>query len=318
VLGTHGRSFYVLDDINPLRELSPQVAASPLHVFQPRPFHRMLTGGHWRITLEENAVFHYYLQHPVDRVVVEILDADGRLIRHLEGSAVDSDDGSPTTAAGMNRVEWDLTYPGATVFDGIITWRATPEVGPLAPPGRYQLRVSAAGRTETRTFVIRMDPRLEGVTVADLREQFQLAQRITDRTSDAHEAVIRIRELRADVNDRLERTTTPAVQSAAQEVLWKTAAVEEALYQVRNRSPQDPLNFPIKLANRLATLRTSVENGQARPTDGHYQVFEELSAELDDQLATLDAVLETELTRLNELLRGEGLEPIEVPGRVAQ
>lgn len=318
VLGTHGRSFYVLDDINPFRELSPQVAESPLHVFQPRPFYRMLTGGHWRITLEENAAFHYSLQRSVDRVVVEILDEDGRLIRHLEGTSPDSDDGSPTTAAGLNRVEWDLTYPGAIVFDGIITWRATPEVGPLAPPGRYQVRVSAAGRTETRSFEIRMDPRLDGVTVADLQEQFQLAQRITERTSDAHEAVIRIRELRQDVNDRLERTRSATVQSAAQDVLWKTAAIEEALYQVRNRSRQDPLNFPIKLANRLATLRTSVENGQARPTDGHYQVFEELSAELDEHLGALAAVIENELTTLNALLGEEGVEPVEVPGRVAQ
>lgn len=308
VLGTHGRGFWVLDDVDPLRELTPVLVQQRVHLFAPRVAHRLVSGGHFRITLEENAVFQYYLRDQVDTVRIEILDAGGQLIRHFEGADPASDDGRPTTAAGLNRFEWDMTYPGATVFEGMIIWRGEPEVGPIAPPGRYQVQLTVAGETRAQPFEIRMDPRLEGVTVDDLREQFTLALRIRDATSAANEAVIRIRDLRRRITERLDRSDDPAVRELAQGFIDEMTAVEEELYQVRNESPQDPLNFPIKLNNRLATLRRIVENGQARPTEGAYRVFNELSVELERHVARLDRAVDTQLPRLNELLRARGLD----------
>jgi photosystem II stability/assembly factor-like uncharacterized protein len=313
VLGTHGRSFWILDDIDPLREYTPTLAQKPLHVFQPREMYRLVSGGHFRITLEERAAFQYYLKDEVDTVTVEILDRSGEVIRTFEGTAPAAESATtPTTAAGLNRVEWDLTYPGATVFEGIIIWRGEPEVGPIAPPGNYQLRVTTAGATAMTPFEIRMDPRLKGVTEADLQEQFELSLNIRDKTSAANEAVIQIRDLRDQIKDRLDRSDDGGLQRTAQGFVEKITAVEEELYQVRNRSGQDPLNFPIKLNNRLATLRRIVENGQARPTDGAYKVFEELSAELEGHLGALNTALTEDLTRVNQRLGELGLVPIRV------
>lgn len=120
--------------------------------------------------------------------------------------------------------------------------------------------------------------------------------------------MIRIRDLRRRITERLDRSDDPAVRELAQGFIDEMTAVEEELYQVRNESPQDPLNFPIKLNNRLATLRRIVENGQARPTEGAYRVFNELSVELERHVARLDRAVDTQLPRLNELLRARGLD----------
>jgi len=117
------------------------------------------------------------------------------------------------------------------------------------------------------------------VTAADLQEQFELATKIVEKTSLANQTVIDIRKMRKDLQEKVKKNTL--TESAVTSMIEKMTAIEEALYQVKNQSAQDPLNFPIKLNNRLASLRRSMENGDARPTDGAYQVFKELSAELD-------------------------------------
>jgi hypothetical protein len=149
---------------------------------------------------------------------------------------------------------------------------------------------------------VRRDPHLVGVSDADLRAQFALAQQINKRVSEANDAVIRIRVARDQLRKRVTSAPANAARSqAAAIVIGKLTRIEEDLYQVRNRSGQDPLNFPIRLNNRLAALQRSVESGDARPTAAAYVVFKELSAELDRQLALLDSVIKTDLPRVNAL-----------------
>jgi hypothetical protein len=193
----------------------------------------------------------------------------------------------------------------------MIIWSGRPTRGPKAPPGRYQARVTTGEHTQTVSFDVEMDPRLKGVTTADLEKQFELAVQIKDKTSAANEAVIQIRKIRAQVNERLEGSADGTLQSSAQSLLDKMAEIEQELYQVKNSSNQDPLNFPIKLNNRLASLRRSVENGDARPTDGAYKVFEELSAELAGHLRNLEGVLASDLPAVNRELERLTLKVVE-------
>ncbi|MFQ5789926.1 MAG: glycosyl hydrolase, partial [Acidobacteriota bacterium] len=316
VLGTHGRGFWILDDIDPLRQMTPEVYEAALTLFKP---HRGVRGV-------ENGVIQYMLKEPAEKVIVEILDETGNVIRTVEGTPEDEKKPRPepsffrpppppppTVHAGLNRFDWDLRYQGATSFEGMIIWSAQPERGPKAPPRRYQVRVTAGGKTETQGFELEMDPRLSGITAADLQEQFELASKIRDKTSAANEAVIQIRDIRKQVDERLEASTNPDLERTAEAFLEKIAAIEGELYQVKNRSNQDPLNFPIKLNNRLASLRRSVETGDARPTDGAYRVFEELSVELEGHLQNLQRALASDLVSLNDELEGLSLKPIEVP-----
>ena len=312
VLGTHGRGFWILDDIQPLRQFRPEIADQAAVLFAPADAIRGLGG----------ASFQYYLQSQLDTITFEILDAQDQVIRTFTGSKPEfkadpnlpwwERDGStkPTTAKGLNTFTWDQTYTGATVFKGMIIWSGRPQRGPKAPPGSYQIRMKAGGEEQTRPFRIVMDPNLKGITEADLQEQFELASQIVQKTSAANEAVIRIREIRGQIDSARARLPAAEYEATIKPFLAKLAAIEEELYQVRNQSGQDPLNFPIKLNNRLASLRRSVETGDARPTDGAYKVFGELSAELDKHLGDLEAALQGGLPGVNAVLTKGGIEPI--------
>jgi hypothetical protein len=328
VIATHGRSMYVLDDIGPIRQYGAQVASAPVHLFAPHDAIRGLSQG----------VIQYALAEPADTVTIEILDAKGQVIRTLMGGHRDStaadDDGDstermpgtpsgcdesrrgrqrgPSGERGLNRFEWDLRYPGAVAFPCMIMWGASPQRGPKAVPGEYRVRLTANGVTQTQPLTVTIDPRLKHVTVQDLAEQFALAVKIRDRVSDANNAVIRIRDVRAQVQDRMEKADDRRITSAGRSLVEKLTEAEEALYQTKNRSGQDPLNFPIKLNNRIAALGNSVERGDARPTAAAYVVFEQLSQELDRQLDALSAVMDHDVDAFNTLLRGRHIEPVRV------
>jgi photosystem II stability/assembly factor-like uncharacterized protein len=318
VIATHGRSFYILEDIDVLRQMTPETAAAPAHLFGPRDAVRSL----------DQAVFYYYLKQPAEKVTIEILDARGEVIRSFTGTKDEEaraqarpaeareegfGQGAPRTrltGAGLTRFVWDMRYRGATVFPGMILWSAGGAQGPVAVPGTYQVRLSVGEYRQTHKFAVKLDPRITDVTVAHLEEQFDLSMRIRDKTSEANDAVILIREIKKQARERVERAADGQIKAAADALTKKLSEVEEDIYQVRNQSNQDPLNFPIKINNRLAALRRSVETGDARPTAAAYEVFKELSSELDVQTAKLDRVLKTELAALNSMLAGKNLDPI--------
>jgi photosystem II stability/assembly factor-like uncharacterized protein len=313
VLGSHGRGFWILDDIGPLRQITPELAKQKAILYEPSDPIR----GIYDLAVQ------YHLNQPVDSVQIEILDAEGKIVDTFTGTKPEykSDpnqpwwmrggSSTPTTAKGLNTFTWDLRYPGATTFDGMIIWSARPQQGPKGPPGKYQVRLIAGDYTQTYGFELKMDPNMKGITPEDLQEQFEMAVKIRDKTSAANEAVIRIREVRKQLTDRLEKAKNADLDAAAKPFLDKIAAIEQQLYQVKNQSNQDPLNFPIQLNNRLAYLRKSLENGDARPTDGVHQVFEELSKELEGHLRNLRAAMDQDLSKLNGMLTERGMEAVE-------
>ncbi len=315
VAGTHGRSIYVLDDIDPLRQLGDSVAVADAWLFQPHAAIRGL----------DDAAIYYYLKQPADSVSVAILDGGGDVVQRYTSASKDTTADEeedyfgrgpqpPTAKVGLNRFEWDLTYPGAVVFDSMIIWSARPQRGPMAPPGHYQARLSVNGtQVATRGFDVVMDPRLKGVTAADLKAQFDLAMKIRDRTSAADQAVIDVRDVRGQVDDRLTSPKASSFRKEATALSDTISAIERNLYQVKNRSGQDPLNFPIKLNNRLAALRRSVETGDAKPTAAAYEVLDNLSAKLNVQLDALGDAVAAMLPALNAKLRAAGLAPIQPP-----
>ena len=216
----------------------------------------------------------------------------------------------PTRAAGINRFTWDLRYQGTNTFEGLIMLGARPEQGPLAPSGEYHMRIIVNGAMQTEDLRLSKDPRLAAVSNADMEEQFKLAVPVRDKVSEADQIVIQIREIKKQFKDSAEKARNPDLNAAAERLESKLKAVEEDVYQVRNRSNQDPLNFPIKLNNQLAALARSIETGDAKPTDASYVVFKELTARLDALKARLDEALKTNLVQVNDLLTGRQMEKI--------
>ena len=171
--------------------------------------------------------------------------------------------------------------------------------GPVAVPGTYQVRMTANGQTQTQTFKVRRNPLFKDVSDADLQAQFDLAIQIRDKTSEANEAVIQIRNVKDQVADRLSKSSDARLKSAGDRLTANLSAVEGEIYQVKNQSGQDPLNFPIKLNNRLASLLSIVNRGDGRPIGNAPVIFKDLVAELKVQTDKLNGVFNTDLAAFN-------------------
>jgi photosystem II stability/assembly factor-like uncharacterized protein len=320
LVATHGRSFYILDNISVLRQLDSKVAAADLHLFAPADAMRSVSRG---VTID------YYLEEDAGKVTVEILDGRGGVIRTLTGgpeedkkrtqarSDEEEEDDSPFRGgppprvgykAGMNRFTWDMRYPNAVEFPNLIMWNGSVR-GPIAPPGTYSVRLVAGDAPQTQTFKIVRHP-LGSATDADLQEQFALARQINARVSDANQAVIRLRSWKDQIRERLAKDRDAALHRAGAALTTRLTEIEGQIYQYRNRSSQDPLNFPIRLNNKLAALQHVVESGDFRPTEQSYAVFRELSARLDEELARIEQALRTDVAGFNRLLGSKKMDPI--------
>jgi len=181
--------------------------------------------------------------------------------------------------------------------------------GPTALPGTYLARLTVDARSFTQPFTVKRHPFFT-VSDADLREQFELASRIRDKVNEANDAIIQIRRIKAQLADRVQKANSADVKAIAEQFAKEMSAVEEDVYQVRNQSNQDPLNFPIKTNNRLASLLRVVQAGEGKPLGNAEPIFNDLQAELKAQTDRLQKVLGTYLPRFNQLAQRLGIDPI--------
>ncbi len=331
VISTQGRAFWILDDLTPLHQLTDEVAKADMYLFKPRKTVRMRGFGGFRIptNVGENPpngvmVFYYLKEKPEGEIKLEFLDADGNVIRTFKSKK--KKEGQPedvfarffgrgrepnvSKEKGMNRFVWDMRYPGASRVKGAVLWAAELR-GPVAVPGKYKVRLTVGDQSMEQEFEIVKNPNLKDVTQEDLQAQFDLLMKIRDRITDAHDAVNQIRDIKKQVNDLAKRVQATdngeAVAKAAKALVKKLSAIEEEILQVKSKSRQDPLNFPIKLNNKLASLARVVGSADARPTKQSYDVFNELSAQLDKQLTALNTVIQEEVPKFNDLVRQQNI-----------
>ena len=380
IAATHGRSFWVMDNIAALRQLKAETPKQAAHLFQPSDAIRSDFGGGFFAQLMAlfgggggvgsnppgGAHMQYYLKDANQKVTLEFLDAAGKSIAgftseqdpetsadslRVEGMKAAAIDSMVTKAgfsrdsatkvvtarfadpsvlmqnidieeffsraprpprvpnkAGMNTFSWDMRYPDAVRFDGMIMWAAG-TTGPVAPPGAYSVRLTAGNETQSRTFRLKRDPRSDA-TDADLQAQFKLLMAIRDKTTEANNAVRLVRNMRSQVEDRSSKITGATAQEFKQlsgEMMTDMSAGEQEVYQVKNQSSQDPLNYPIKLNNQIASLAGTVGTGEYRPTKQAIEAYESLSAELDKQLTAINKGMNSRLPRLKAILKAAGL-----------
>lgn len=300
-IGTHGRGFYVLDDIAALRQfgLAP---LTDVAVFKPANATRGL----------DRPIVTYYLKNQPKDLKIDFLDARGQVVRSVQGQPPrkpgeqgGGDDDFPRgpqgapMAAGVNRFTWDLNSTGVVTFPGMILWGAT-QNGPAVLPGSYSVRLSADGVTQTQSFQVLKHP-LRPISDADLQFQWNLASRIRDKVNEANNAIIRIRRIKTEIADRI-KDAPAEVRSAGEQLTKALATVEEDVYQVKNQSGQDPLNFPIKTNNRLASLLRVAVSGEGRPTGNVEPIFNDLVAELKAETDRLEKTVSDQLPPFNRML----------------
>jgi photosystem II stability/assembly factor-like uncharacterized protein len=217
----------------------------------------------------------------------------------------------PTTApmtAGLNRFSWNLQSQPVTRFPGMVLWGAT-QNGPMVLPGSYQIRLTADGRAQTQPLNVQRHP-LRNVSDADLQAQFELASQIRDKVNEANNAVIQIRKIKQGVADRLTKTKDTDLKAVGDRLTRNLSAVEEEIYQVRNQSNQDPLNFPIRTNNRLASLLRVVQTGEGRPTGNVIAIFDDLKQELKAETDRLQQAIAADLPAFNRMVQRMKLEPV--------
>jgi hypothetical protein len=224
--------------------------------------------------------------------------------------------------AGVNTFNWDMRYPAPSAFRGMILWAAGAAAGPVAPPGTYQVRIAVNGRTVgTERFRLIADPRITGVTAADYQEQFRFLRRAAQRFGEANDAVKTIRYTRSEVEDRRGKIGADhktAFEQHATPLTAELGSVEDSVYQTRSRSGQDPLNYPIRLNNKLGALLGVAGSSDGRPTAQVYEVYRALDAELEVELRRMQVTITRHLVPLNATLKAAGLaeivpKPVDVP-----
>jgi len=322
IAATHGRSFWMIDDLTPLHQLNDEVTDSDFHLYQPKKSYRMAQGGRGSADLRlegenhpDGVIFHYFIKdiEADDEVKLEVMELDGTPIRSYSNHARKRSD-KLEVAAGGNRFIWNMRYPGFTEFDGMVLY-SSPNRGPKAVPGIYKARLTVNGESVEQEFEIIPDPRLE-TTQQGYQEQFDFLMKVRDKVSEAHQAIIDIRSLREDINYMDEKLADdPAYEEVlekARELDKEMEVIENKIHETRNQSYQDPLNYGIKVNNRLAFLMADQQRGDYPPTDQAREVRQELTQELDSYLNELDQLFDNRLDAINRGLQNKGFRLLNV------
>ena len=219
----------------------------------------------------------------------------------------------PDSKPGLNRYAWNLRHPEAKKFEGLVLWGGGTD-GPRVPPGTYTVRLTVGEEVMTAPADLRQDPRTSA-SAADLRQQYDFLLTANRKLSEIHEQIERIREVRKQLDDLRKRAgkseqAKPLV-AAAKDLDKKMTTIEEALYQTKNKSSQDPLNYPIRLNDKLASVADSAGTGDFAPTSQHRAVYESLARDIDAQLVQLRALWEKDLPAFNAMVRQSEVPPIQ-------
>ena len=313
IVATQGRSLWVIDDLTVLHQLQKEENRPKLYA--PKDAYRVPgRGGRSSLTegtnLPNGAIVHYYLpefNEKTDSLAISIHDTNGDEIKRFSTSDKKN---KLTAKAGGNQLVWDMRYKGAERLKGMILWGAS-LAGAKAVPGKYQVQLHFNGETLTQDFKILPNPLAEA-TVAQMQEQFDFVNGVNQTIDKAHQAIKKIRT----VNKKLkEFQRNFAEDESAKELLEQAktltdalSAVEKALYQTQNRSNQDPLNFPIRLTNKLGHINNLVLINDFPPTAQDKAVRDELTKAIEEQLATYTTLMEKEVTAFNKAFKEKELD----------
>ncbi len=307
VVATHGRSFWILDNVALLHQLDSAALSAASHLFAPRRTIRYRDGADLAGAFSGDAgisgenppsgvvVSYFFKEKPAGEVKLSFYK-DGAPIRSFTSGG----EKPPLKAeAGANRFVWDMRYPGAEVLEGAVFQGSAR--GPVGAPGTYEVELSVGGSSFRRSFEIARDPRLE-FTDADLKEQFDFLIAVRDKLSETMGVVSRIREMRKTAEQAVERAGgSEALKDALRELNDKLYPLEERLVQYRARAGQDLINYPTGIDSKLARLSSFASMGDGPPTQGARSLFARLSEGVAERSRALDEIEKGELQSLLRL-----------------
>jgi photosystem II stability/assembly factor-like uncharacterized protein len=329
VVATHGRSFWILDDITPLRQLSDQVAKADIYLYKPPVMYRTYFAEFYdrHQPVGENpqhgAVISYYFKTaPKGEVTLQIIDSQGTVVREFSSIEKKEAETPPEwpelvlpeekipAEAGLNRFGWDLRYEGPHKLPGEVMAEFRSR-GPIAPPGSYQVRLTAEEKSFSVPLELKVDPRVN-VSLADIQKEFDLELKIRATLSELHDTVREIREARMQIRSlqtRLQEVRYKSINDSASALEKKMTPVEEQLLQVNVKSSEANLNYPVLIDEQLHSLASSLECDGA-PTRQQYEAYEWLNQRTMPLVAQWKNMRSTDLVALNDMMKTENVPAI--------
>jgi photosystem II stability/assembly factor-like uncharacterized protein len=339
VVATHGRAFWILDDITPLRQFNDDMVAKDVHLYTPGPAYRIQAGAggehHPSKRTGQNppagAVIYFYLKDAPKaetETKVEILDASGKSIRKYSSAEtqpldepLDPDDKKPEKEvkpeAGLNRLVWDLRYEEAHRIPGYYLWEYSGgEHGPVAVPGQYQVRLTVGGESQVVPLDVKLDPRVS-VSPADLAQQFGLLAQIHDELNRVYDAVNQIQDVRSQVaglKRRLpENASAKTIAGSADDLEKKLMDVRDQLVNLTISANEDSLAYPPQIDAKLAYLAMDVGSADSAPTEAEQLEFEKLRRQSGELLSRWEDLQRRDLAAFRKLTSESSLSTVVVP-----
>lgn len=341
VLATHGRAFWILDDVSPLRQFADSVVAEDVHLYQPATAYRVHAGdAPEHLTFDgknppHGAVIYYYFKKAPKpeakpgEVTIEILDASGTVVRKFSSNKtepleepLDPDDKKPEKQIkpedGLNRFVWDLRYDEANRVPGYFLWEYNEGAkGPLALPGNYQVRLTANGKTLTAPLEVKIDPRVT-VSQADLEKQFKLEMNVREQLNRVYDAVNQIQDVREQLEGLKKRVvpgdSTKPLLDGASALEAKLIAVRDPLINFKISASEDSLAYVPGIDAKLAFLSMAVAGfADSAPTEAENREFDKLKKQTEELLARWDQVRTADIGTFQKLAAEQNIHSIYVP-----
>ncbi len=313
IVATQGRSLWILDDLTVLHQL--KAGATGPKLYAPKAVYRMPgRGGKSSLTagtnLPNGAIVHYYLptyDEKKDSIALSFHQADGTEIKRFSNRDKKN---KLTLKEGGNQFVWDMRYKGAERLKDMILWGAS-LAGAKAVPGQYKVQLHLNGEKVEQDFEIIANPLAE-TSLAQMQEQFDFVNGVNQTIDKAHQAIKKIREVNTKLkefqNNFAENTSTESLREQAKTLANALGAVEKTLYQTQNRSNQDPLNFPIRLTNKLGHINNLVLINDFPPTAQDIAVRDELTKAIEVQLAIYTTLMEEDVAAFNKAFKAQALD----------
>jgi photosystem II stability/assembly factor-like uncharacterized protein len=319
IAATQGRSFWMLDDLTPLHQLNNEVSSKTHHLFKPMDSYRMDGGnGAKSKTMGTNhpggVLVNYFVQDTVktDTISISFHEEDGDLIKLFSTHPdKDNNESNLKVTPGFNTMNWDMRYNGAKTFKGMILWWASTD-GPVAIPGSYQVKMSVNGKEVAQDFNLLQDPRTSA-TQEDLEAQFSFLMNVRNKLTETHEGIINIRKAKDQISGVLKKVgDNEELKELGKGIMKDMSEIEKTLYQTKNESGQDPLNFPIRLNNKLGHLASLAGIGDNRPTGSALEFYVEVTGKIDEQLALLQEIFDTRIAEFNKAVKDANIDAVKL------
>ncbi len=322
IAATQGRSLWIIDDLTPLHQINSTITKENFFLYKPKNNYRMAGGRGSKSKRNGTNYFggigiNYYLKNftKKDTIALHFYDKNATTIRSFSNFPdKKKKEGILKPKQGNNLFYWDMMYTGADSVKGMILWWASLN-GPMALPDTYKVKLLVNGKIKEQNFSIVKKPNSEASNT-DLKEQFNFINSINAKMTEIHKALKNVKKVRTQVSTLKKSITDKKKHKAlldfASKLVKDMGVIENNLYQTKSKSGQDPLNFPIKLNNKLGHLNSLTRIGDYKPTDQSIAFKNDITKEIDIQLSKLYTLFNNEVKELNTKVKESQIDFIQL------